>query len=85
MKEEPINPDIDSTRTLSKKEFSIFRYWAHSSTQQELAAHSGIPLGTVKVIVSDVYSILGESDKGKAIHLCWKRGIFTQHNCHLPQ
>ena len=84
METAPVNPDIDPTRTLSKKQFILWRFWAHCQTQRELQLMTGEPLGTVKATLGDIYGIFRVSDKGVAMHLSWKLGIFTSDNCNLP-
>jgi hypothetical protein len=79
------NADCDPTGNLNPVEFHVWRCWAHCETQKELEAITGLPFGTAKAIIGDVYSILRVSDKGAAIHKSWKMEIFTKENCELPK
>ena len=85
METENFNCDTDPTGNLEKRVFEIWRLWGDCETQKELVERSGKPLGKVKGVLNEVYGILMTSDKGKAMHLSWKMGIFTLRNCDVPK
>mgnify|MGYP001585993412 CR=1 FL=1 len=80
-----INPDIDPTGTLSKRQLKLFKYWINGIKQKDLPAKTNETLAWIKKEIGIIYDLLNVRDKGKAVNVAWQKGILTIHNSRLPK